>query len=68
MYYYLDGEITRENKSRIERHLRQCQSCPGAFSFERHLKEVLRDRLQEEPKPEVIDRLRAVLREEGFGG
>ena len=70
MYYYLDDEITRKKRARIERHVRGCAGCTGAYRFESHLKVVVRERLREEPPPEVIDRLWTFLRdsEDGFGG
>ncbi len=70
VYFYLDGEISWFKKTRIRRHLRKCPPCTGAYRFEDHLKAIVRERLQAEPQPEVMDRLRAFLRENesGFGG
>jgi mycothiol system anti-sigma-R factor len=69
VYIYLDGEIGWFKKTRIRRHLKKCPPCMGAFNFESHLKSIVRERLQEEPQPEVIDRLRVFLKENepGFG-
>ncbi len=70
VYYYLDGEITWFKRLRVRRHLRKCRDCSSAFSFETRLKEVVRERIHEEPEPEVIARLRRFLKdnESEFGG
>ncbi|MDH3261343.1 MAG: zf-HC2 domain-containing protein [Acidimicrobiia bacterium] len=69
VYFYLDDEIGRLRKARIKRHLKKCPPCMGAFSFESRLKAIVRERVREEPQPEVMDRLRAFLKENesGFG-
>ena len=69
VYFYLDGELGRLKKARIKRHLKKCPPCMGAFSFESRLKSIVRERLREEPRPEVMDRLRGFLEENepGFG-
>lgn len=69
VYFYLDGEIGWLRKTRIKRHLKKCRPCMGAFSFESRLKSIVRERVREEPQPEVMDRLRAFLEENepGFG-
>lgn len=70
VYFYLDDEIGWFRKVRIRRHLKKCPPCEGAFGFESHLQAIVRERLREEPHPEVVDRLRAYLRENesGFPG
>lgn len=65
LYPYLDGEVTVYRRFRVRLHLRKCRDCTGAFDFEERLKVVVRDRSQEEPPPEFIERLRTYLREEG---
>lgn len=68
MYQYLDHEeLTWTRRSRIRRHLRKCEICPGAFDFESRLKEMIREKGREEPPPELFDRLRTLIREEGPG-
>lgn len=67
VYFYLDGEIGWMRRTRVKRHLRKCHQCLGAYSFESRLKTVIRERVKEEPHPEVMDRLRAFLRENGPG-
>ena len=69
VYFYLDDEIGWFKKARIKRRLNKCPPCEGAFGFESHLKAIVRERLREEPQPEVMERLRAYLKENesGFG-
>jgi len=67
VYQYLDEELTMLRRARIRWHLRNCGQCEGAFSFETRLKTVIRERGREEPPPELLDRLRALIQEEGPG-
>jgi mycothiol system anti-sigma-R factor len=70
VFFYLDGEVGWFKKTRIRRHLKKCPPCMGAFEFESRLKVIIRERLREEPHPEVVERLRMFLRENepGFDG
>lgn len=67
IYHYLDREITWTRRMRIRWHLRKCHACDGAFAFEERFKTVVRQRAQEDPPPELMDRLRTLLQEEGPG-
>ncbi|NOY54627.1 MAG: hypothetical protein GXP34_01435 [Actinobacteria bacterium] len=69
VYLYLDNELGRVHTAKIRHHLRHCNGCLGAFRFEEHLRIVIRDRVQEEPRQEVLDRLWAFLKDQepGFG-
>ncbi len=67
VYQYLDHELTPMRRARIRRHLRRCEVCPGAFDFEARLKAMIREKGREEPPPELFDRLRTLIREEGMG-
>ena len=67
VYHYLDEELTWSRRMRIRWHLRRCTNCDGAFSFEQQLKAVVRRKSQDEAPPELIDRLRALIQEEGPG-
>ena len=69
VYLYLDEEMGWFKKTRIRRHLRKCRNCTGAFNFEGRLKSIVRERVREEPQPEMIARLRTFLEENepGFG-
>jgi mycothiol system anti-sigma-R factor len=64
VYHYLDGELTWFRKLRINRHLRACRPCEGAYHFERRLKAVVREHSREDVPPEVLERLRSILRNE----
>ncbi|MDP8958681.1 MAG: mycothiol system anti-sigma-R factor [Actinomycetota bacterium] len=68
VYVYLDNEVTWFRRRRVQRHLSKCPPCERAFEFERKLKGVVRQRTAEPPPPELVDRLRAFLRENGVGG
>jgi anti-sigma factor (TIGR02949 family) len=63
VYPFLDGEIGWYKKTRIRRHLKKCRPCTGAFNFEGRLKSIVRERVREEPQPEMLDRLRTFLKE-----
>jgi mycothiol system anti-sigma-R factor len=69
VYLYLDDEMGWVHAARISRHLRRCGSCLGLFRFEERLRVVIREKVREEPRPEVLERLQAFLREQepGFG-
>ncbi len=63
IYFYLDGEITWYRRFRINRHLRSCWMCEGAYDFEHRFRSVVRDKCSEEVPEELLERLRSVLRE-----
>ena len=67
VYQYLDGETTWVHRARIRYHLKKCVQCDGAFDFETRLKAVIRERGRDEPPAELIDRLRALIQEDGSG-
>ncbi len=65
VYFYLDGEqLTWYRRMKIRWHLRKCEHCCGAYEFEERLLRVVRDKGRDEPPPELMDRLRALLRHE----
>lgn len=64
VYPYLDDELTAFRRWRVRAHLRKCDGCGAAYSFEQRLRIVIKDRCQEEVPDEFIERLRAVLRDE----
>ena len=41
LYHFLDGELTPERRTAIQRHLDQCAPCLNAFDFEAELKAVV---------------------------
>jgi mycothiol system anti-sigma-R factor len=68
VYTYLDGEMTWYRRTRIWWHLRRCPPCADGFSFEEHLKHRIHDGCLEDVPEELIERLRAFLREQGPTG
>jgi len=64
IYYYLDEEMSFARRMRIRWHLRRCPPCCGAFDFEEGVKAMIRAKTQTEPSPELIQRLRTLIREE----
>jgi mycothiol system anti-sigma-R factor len=69
LYLYLDNEMSWPHRSVISWHLHRCEGCVSRFRFEEYLRVVVRESVQEEPREEVLDRLRAFLEEHepGFG-
>ena len=63
IYAYLDGEVRAIRRIRIRLHLRQCISCERAYRFERRLRGFIRERARVEAPPEVVERIRRLLRE-----
>ena len=68
VYGYLDREATVVRRVHIWWHLKRCPPCAGGFRFEAKLKQRIHDDCLEDPPPELYDRLRAFLRQEGTGG
>lgn len=67
IYEYLDGEMTWWRARQIRHHIDECPPCCDTFSFEDHFLRTVRTSLHEEPPPEMMDRLRSVLRAETDG-
>jgi mycothiol system anti-sigma-R factor len=59
LYDYLDGELTPERRSAIQRHLNECSPCLHAFDFEAELKVVIARSCRDQ----VPDHLRAKIAE-----
>lgn len=64
LYLYLDSELDAAFSERIQAHLRACGGCSGPFDFERRLKVVVRERLDEEVPHEFVIRVREAIRAE----
>ena len=64
VYVYLDGEVNWYRRLRIRRHLTKCDGCGDKFWFESRFREVVKDRLSEEPPPEFMDRLQQYIRDD----
>lgn len=63
LYSYLDGEIRAIRRIRIRLHLRQCLNCERAYRFEKRLRGFIRERARVEAPPEVVERIRRLIRE-----
>ena len=57
LYHFLDGELTPDRRSAIQRHLDECAPCLHAFDFESELKSVVarscRDQVPEHLKQKI---------------
>lgn len=61
LYHYLDAELDRASLDSIRSHLEVCSDCLGSFDFEKRLKEVVHDRLQERVPEDLVDRIKAAI-------
>lgn len=64
LYLYLDSELDHLSTERIRAHLAMCGGCSGPFDFERRLKMVVRQRLNEEVPEAFVVRVREAIRAE----
>lgn len=64
LYHYLDSELDDVSSERIRSHLEDCGSCDQSFDFERRLKMVVRERLDEEVPQHLVDRVREAIEAE----
>ena len=64
IYFYLDGEMSYVRRLMVRLHLRRCGHCCDAFDFEEGVKAMVRTKTHTEPSVELIERLRALIREE----
>ena len=48
---YLSHELSAEEQTRVEQHLRECRGCFEMFSFEEQLLEIVRERAAETCAP-----------------
>jgi mycothiol system anti-sigma-R factor len=64
LYLYLDSELDSVTSVRIRSHLEDCRGCGPQFDFEGRLKAVVKERLHEDVPDDVVDRVRAAIREE----
>ena len=65
VYHYLDGEIGRYRRWRIQRHLRRCPPCTDGFSFESKLQQRIREDCVDDVPEELMARLTTFLRQNG---
>lgn len=61
LYHFLDGELTDERRSKIQRHLDGCPSCFSAFDFEAELRIVVAARAQTAVPDALVARIRATV-------
>jgi mycothiol system anti-sigma-R factor len=47
LYHYLDGQLTDDRRTAIQRHLDDCPPCYEAFDFETELRVVIARKCQE---------------------
>ncbi len=68
LYKYIDAELGRIDAEKVKSHLQACQGCDRPFDFERRLREVIRERLDEEVPEVFVARLKAALTVEYLPG
>ena len=62
VYWFLDGELTRERRALIRRHLEACNGCLETFDFEAELRSVVSNCCQERTLPPGLrERIAQVL-------
>ena len=66
LYNFLDGELTDDRRTKIQRHLDGCPSCFSAFDFEAELRIVVQARAQTAVPPELVARIRSSLLQQRF--
>ena len=66
LYGYLDGELTVERRTKIQRHLDDCPPCYEAFDFEAELRIVIARKCTETVPDSLKQRIAdAISAEEG---
>lgn len=64
LYLYLDAELDGATAQGIRAHLDDCPACCESFEFERRLKAVVRERLNEDVPEHLLAKLRDALQAE----
>lgn len=64
LYLYLDSELDSVTSERIRSHLDDCNGCVHSFEFEKRLKTVVKERLDEDVPEAFVARLRDALARE----
>lgn len=64
LYHFLDGELTVERRSEIQRHLDECGPCLEAFDFEAELRTVVAERCRERVPEGLRERIAGLLSSE----
>jgi mycothiol system anti-sigma-R factor len=68
LYLYLDSELDHVSTERIRSHLDECTDCVNSFEFEKRLKDVIRERLNEDVPETLVARVREALAKESASG
>jgi mycothiol system anti-sigma-R factor len=64
LYHFLDGELTPQRRSDIERHLDDCGPCLQAFDFEAELRLMISTKCREEVPETLRIRIAQAIRHE----
>ena len=64
LYHYLDGELTVERRTSIQRHLDDCPPCYEAFDFEAELRIVIARKCTETVPDSLKQRIAEALDQE----
>ena len=67
LYGYLDGELTPERRTNIQRHLDDCPPCYEAFDFEAELRIVIARKCTEKVPESLKQRIADALADETGG-
>lgn len=63
LYHFLDGELTADRRSAIQRHLDQCAPCLHAYDFEAELKVVVARSCRDQVPDSLKQKIAQVLSE-----
>lgn len=60
--FYLDGELSADERAEIEHHLETCRSCYSRAEFEKRLKKQLQALRDRSADPGLEERIRGIIR------
>src|SRR3984893_11460238 len=61
LYDFLDGELTEDRRTEIQRHLQECSPCLEAFDFEAELKLAIAKKCRDQVPPALMERVAHAL-------
>lgn len=61
LYSFLDGELTDQRRTKIQRHLDDCPSCFSKFDFEAELRIVIAKRVHCRVPDSLVERIRIAI-------
>jgi len=64
IYQYLDAELDESTAASVRAHLEDCSGCHDSFDFERRLKMVIRNHLNEDMPESLEAKVKELLRQE----